>query len=199
MIIGLTGGIATGKSTVTNVLKQRGQAIVDSDLIAREVVAPNRSAYNQIVAHFGTHILLPNLELDRAKLGQLIFSNPNERKVLEGITHPAIFAEMDMQIAQAKRNGHQLVFLDVPLLIETGMHQKVDKVVLVYANQQTQLTRLMARDQMSKVDAEKRIAAQMPIEEKRAYADFIIENNGSIEQLELQINELLTALLTGAL
>ncbi len=194
MIIGLTGGIATGKSTVSNILIQLGQAIVDSDRIAREVVEPGRPAYDQIVAHFGTDILLPNNELDRAKLGKVIFSNPDERKVLEQITHPAIYAEMDLQIAQIIQNGYQLVFLDVPLLIETGMHKKVDKVVLVYTDVETQLTRLMARDHSSKEDALKRISAQMPIEEKRSYADYIIENNGSLEELQTQVSALLETL-----
>lgn len=194
MIIGLTGGIATGKSTVTRILRDHGQAIVDSDLIARQVVVPAQPAYNRIVEYFGQEILLANGELDRGKLGQRIFSNPSERAALEAITHPAIFAEIDEQVKATHAQGYRHVFLDVPLLIETAMHKQVDKVVLVYVRPELQLQRLVSRDQLSKEEAVKRINAQMSIEEKRDYADFIIDNNGSLEALENQVRQLLKQL-----
>ncbi len=198
MIVGLTGGIATGKSTVSQRLQQLGYVVIDSDQIARQVVEPGQSALEQIVAHFGQGILLPDGRLDRAALGKIVFNDPIERKVLEAITHPAIFVEKERQIKEALSHGHEIIFLDVPLLIETNLYKTVDKVLLVYTSEQIQLHRLMERDRLSMHEAMKRIRAQMPIDEKRPYADFIIDNSGSKEQLEAQVHEVLSMLRKGA-
>lgn len=197
MIIGLTGGIATGKSSVSNILKRLDQVVVDSDLIARQVVEPGQSAYHQIIDYFGAETVLPNGELNRAELGKRVFSNSEERRVLEEIIHPAVFTEIDRQVLEAQNEGHRMVFLDVPLLIETGMHNRVDQVVVVYTSPETQIRRLMERDHIDHSDAIKRISAQMPIDEKRNYADMIIDNNGSMEHLEAQVEQMLKRLQTG--
>lgn len=198
MIVGLTGGIATGKSTVSQLLQQLGYVVIDSDQIARYVVEPGRPAYEQIVAHFGEEILMPDGQLNRGALGKIVFNDPAERKALEEITHPAIFIEKDRRIKEAQADGHDLIFLDVPLLIETNLHKTVDKVLLVYTKASLQIQRLMDRDQLSLEDAMKRVRAQMPIDEKRAFADMIIDNNGSKEQLEAQVHEVLSMLHKGA-
>lgn len=194
MIVGLTGGIATGKSTVSHMLTEAGYVVIDSDAIARYVVRPTERAYAEIVAHFGTDVLLPDGQLDRKALGRIVFADPVERKVLEKITHPAIFAESERQIAEAQRAGHRIIFLDVPLLIETGRYKTVDKVMLVYTDADTQLQRLIARDGLTPAKAQERIAAQMPIDEKRSYAEIIIDNNGSLEQLEENVQAALIEL-----
>lgn len=197
MIIGLTGGIGTGKSTVSAMLKAKGIMVIDSDQIAREVVEPGSKALAQIVAHFGQEVLLPDGRLNRKALGVRVFGNEEERKRLMEITHPAIFAETEKRISEAKRNGEALIVLDSPLLIETGRYKQTDLVVLVYADEETQLQRIMSRDNLTEEEARYRINAQMPIDEKRQYADIIIDNRGTIEELEVQVAQLLNRLRLG--
>jgi dephospho-CoA kinase len=197
MIIGLTGGIGTGKSTVSAMLKAKGIMVIDSDQIAREVVEPGSKALAQIVAHFGQEVLLPNGRLNRKALGARVFGNEEERKRLMEITHPAIFAETEKRISEAKKNGEALIVLDSPLLIETGRYKQTDLVVLVYADEETQLQRIMSRDNLTEEEARYRINAQMPIDEKRQYADIIIDNRGTIEELEVQVAQLLNRLRLG--
>lgn len=197
MIIGLTGGIGTGKSTVSAMLKAKGIMVIDSDQIAREVVEPGSKALAQIVAHFGQEVLLPNGRLNRKALGARVFGNEEKRKRLMEITHPAIFAETEKRISEAKKNGEALIVLDSPLLIETGRYKQTDLVVLVYADEETQLQRIMSRDNLTEEEARYRINAQMPIDEKRQYADIIIDNRGTIEELEVQVAQLLNRLRLG--
>jgi dephospho-CoA kinase len=197
MIIGLTGGIGTGKSTVSAMLKAKGIMVIDSDQIAREVVEPGSKALAQIVAHFGQEVLLPDGRLNRKALGVRVFGNEEERKRLMEITHPAIFAETEKRISEAKKNGEALIVLDSPLLIETGRYKQTDLVVLVYADEETQLQRIMSRDNLTEEEARYRINAQMPIDEKRQYADIIIDNRGTIEELEVQVAQLLNRLRLG--
>lgn len=197
MIIGLTGGIGTGKSTVSAMLKAKGIMVIDSDQIAREVVEPGSKALAQIVAHFGQEVLLPDGRLNRKALGARVFGNEEERKRLMEITHPAIFAETEKRISEAKKNGEALIVLDSPLLIETGRYKQTDLVVLVYADEETQLQRIMSRDNLTEEEARYRINAQMPIDEKRQYADIIIDNRGTIEELEVQVAQLLNRLRLG--
>lgn len=197
MLIGLTGGIATGKSTVSRMLLALGETVIDSDQIARQVVEPGELAYLKIVQHFGEHILQEDRTINRKALGAIVFTHPEERKVLEEITHPIILDEMQRQAKAALLSGIPRVFFDVPLLIEINMHKQVDKVVVVYTDEETQLQRLMERDRLSKEEALKRMKAQMPIDEKVKYADYIIENDGTIAELEMKVKRLIDILKMG--
>jgi dephospho-CoA kinase len=188
MIVGLTGSIATGKSTVSQILAKLGGVIIDADKIVRLVQRPGEQAWREIVEAFGNDILLPNQELDRAKLGSLVFGNEENRQKLNGIVHPHVRQERDRQTQAAMaENPHAIVIWDIPLLIETGIYKEVDKTVVVYVDPETQLLRLLARDQMSQEQSQSRIAAQMPVEEKKQYADFLIDNRGSREETERQV------------
>lgn len=191
MLIGLTGGIATGKSTVSRYLQERGAWIVDADRIAHEVVEPGEEGLQQVVAHFGSAVLLPDGCLNRQRLGHLVFSDAVKRKALEQILHPLIRARMWAEVERARTANSPWIVLDVPLLIENGLYQEVDAVILVVVSQETQLARLMERDHVSEEEAKRRIAAQMPLDEKRHYAHFIIDNDGTIEATYKQIDEIL--------
>lgn len=191
MLIGLTGGIATGKSTVSRYLQERGAWIVDADRIAHEVVEPGEEGLQQVVAHFGSAVLLPDGRLNRQRLGHLVFSDAVKRKALEQILHPLIRARMWAEVERARTANSPWIVLDVPLLIENGLYQEVDAVILVVVSQETQLARLMERDHVSEEEAKRRIAAQMPLDEKRHYAHFIIDNDGTIEATYKQIDEIL--------
>ncbi|GAB7388602.1 dephospho-CoA kinase [Bacillaceae bacterium] len=187
MVAGLTGGIATGKSTVAEMFVRRGAVLIDADRIARLVVQPGKKAWRRIVERFGESVLLPSRELDRAALGEIVFRDPLARKDLEQITHPEIRREMLEQIGRAQANGDPLIIVDVPLLIERNMQAMFEKVILVYVDAETQLRRLMARNGLTEEQALRRISAQMPIEEKRKYADYIIDNRGTLEETERQV------------
>ncbi len=198
VIFGITGGIATGKSTVSEMLRSRGAVIVDADFWAREVVKPGSEGWEAIRQQFGAEYLRPDGSLDREKLGDLVFTDEGARKRLNAITHPLIRQKMDEQVQQAlSDNPKAIVVMDIPLLIESmvqeGKH-RVDKVILVYVPQHIQLQRLMRRNQLSKQEAENRIHAQMPIDEKRRYADYIIDNAGSLEATERQVDHLMDEL-----
>lgn len=181
-IAGLTGGIATGKSTVAGFLAQAGAAVIDADKIAHGVVRKGQGAWEKIVAHFGEVVLNPDGEINRVLLGDIIFKDKEQKAVLNGIVHPEVFKEMSRQIddAAAARPG-EVIILDVPLLIETGMHASMAEVVLVYTPQSVQLRRLMERDGLNEADARARIDSQMPIEDKRAKATIIIDNSAGLD------------------
>ncbi|TCP53744.1 dephospho-CoA kinase [Tumebacillus sp. BK434] len=190
MIVGLTGSIATGKSTVSKMFAEAGAVIVDADKIVREVQQPGKQAFLEIVDHFGKEVLLPNGELDRAKLGSLVFGKEENRLKLNSIVHPRVREERDQQTAAAlARDSRAIIIWDIPLLIETGIYQEVEKTVVVYVDRETQYERLLKRDELSAEAAEQRISAQMPIEEKKRYADFLIDNRGTIEETQRQVQE----------
>jgi len=191
MILGLTGGIATGKSTVTGLLRERGIPVVDADAIAREVVEPGMPAYEAIVRHFGQEILQPNGQLDRKKLGEIVFSDEAERQVLNAIVHPEVRRVMREQAVEAEAAGAPIVFMDIPLLFESKLQHMVEKIVVVYVPESTQLERLIERDELDEDQARKRMNAQLPIEEKKAWADYVIDNQGSREETARQVDELL--------
>ncbi len=187
-VIGLTGGIASGKSTALNYLRARGAAVVDADVIARQIVAVDQPAYQLIVARFGVDIIGADRSIDRKALAALVFADDAARRDLEAITHPAIIAEMERQISRLQADGRApFIVLDVPLLFETGLQVLCDQVWLVAVERTEQIKRLCARDGISEGDAENRIDLQMPLEEKRRLADIIIDNNGSREDLEGQL------------
>ncbi|KAG2460631.1 DCAKD protein, partial [Polypterus senegalus] len=187
-LVGLTGGIGSGKSTVSAMLCQLGCPVIDADLIAREVVLPGRAAHTLIVQHFGTEILLPTGEINREMLGSLIFSNPEKCRLLNSITHPEIRKAMLWQIFKYFLLGHRYVILDVPLLFETrGLTRFLKHIVVVYSDPDTQLSRLMKRDGITRAQAEQRIAAQLPLKDKRRLADHVIENSGGRDNTQRQV------------
>ncbi|MEC0248992.1 dephospho-CoA kinase [Paenibacillus chitinolyticus] len=185
MNIGLTGGIACGKSTVSAMLVRRGAILIDADRIAREVVEPGSPVLAQVAAHFGQDMLLPDGSLHRKRLGETVFGNEEARKALEDLLHPSIRALMKERMAAAERDfPDKLVVVDVPLLYESGLQSMFSSVMVVYVPRETQLRRLMERDGLNAEQAESRLAAQWPIERKKELADICIDNSGTLEQTE---------------
>ncbi|MEB1807755.1 MAG: dephospho-CoA kinase [Bacillaceae bacterium] len=191
MIIGLTGGIASGKSTVSHFISKLGIPIIDADVIAREVVEPGEEAFKQIVSHFGTQVLNEEGTIARKRLGEIIFNDEKERKILNSIVHPAIRKRMIETKDRYFKEGHSIVVYDLPLLFESDLRHMVDKVLLVYVEEQVQLERLMGRDQSSREEALSRIQSQMPLKDKIKLADEVINNNGTIEDTEEQLTQIL--------
>ncbi|RCX21798.1 dephospho-CoA kinase [Fontibacillus phaseoli] len=190
MNIGLTGGIATGKSTVSQMLVQRGAALIDADVIAREIMEPGHPVLAAVARRFGQAVLTPCGGLDRKRLGAIVFSDTEERKALEAITHPAIRLEMEQRMAELEAGDpHRLVVADIPLLYESGLESLYDEVMVVYVPRELQLERLLARDGMTRKEAEARLRAQMDIELKRERADILIDNSLGREETELQIDD----------
>ncbi len=190
MIIGLTGGISSGKSTVINLFRKYGYPIVDADLIAREVVEPKKEAWQKIVHYFGEDILMADQSIDRKKLGALIFSNQEKRMLLNEITHPIIISEI-MQQATLLQEQNNHVIVDIPLLFESKREELFDLIIVVYVNKEIQLHRLMNRDQINREEALQKIASQMDLEKKKEKADLIIYNDQSIEETERQVLEII--------
>ncbi|THH31126.1 hypothetical protein EUX98_g3070 [Antrodiella citrinella] len=194
LVVGLTGGIATGKSTVSTLLKAHNVPIIDADLIARQVVQPGTPALERIVQAFGADILLPDGYLNRAKLGTIVFNNDAKRRVLNGIVHPAVRKAMFWAVAKYWFQGERLCVLDVPLLIEGGLWKLMGKIIVVYCSSEIQLQRLMKRDNSSRSDASARLNSQIPIADKLEYADIVLDNSGSPQDLEGQIDSLIRKL-----
>lgn len=197
IVIGLTGGIATGKSTVTAALRDLGVPVIDADQVARQVVEPGEPALNEIVTAFGPGLLRADGRLDREKLASLVFSDAAARQRLNHITHPHILCAMDRQRQAAAAAGEPVLALDVPLLFESGMDRSVDRVWVVTATPAQQLQRLMSRDGLTADEAKRRMEAQMPLEEKIRRADAVIDNSGSVEATRARVRNLLEALLDG--
>lgn len=189
-IIGLTGGIASGKSTVARILERLGAVIINADKLARETVAPGEPAYFAIVAEFGEGILNSDRTLDRQAIGKIVFADPAARRRLERITHPAIAHLAEKKLAALREAGTPVVIYMAPLLIEAGVTSRVDEVWVVYVDQETQVARLMQRDGISHTEALQRLAAQMPMTEKCAYGKVVIENRGTPEELERQVRDI---------
>jgi dephospho-CoA kinase len=196
-VVGLTGGIGTGKSRVAELLRALGAAVECSDRIVREIQAPGGRALGAIADTFGKEYLTPEGALDRPRLGQLVFADPAARRKLNDIIHPLVFLELSERLKRHAQAGAPVVVLDIPLLLEgrragrgSGAGIPFDEVVVVYADEATQIARVMARDKLSRADAEARVRAQMPIEEKRAMADTVIDNSGSWERAEHEVRAL---------
>ncbi|SDF78685.1 dephospho-CoA kinase [Sporomusa acidovorans] len=186
-LIGLTGGIASGKSTVSHMLSELGAYIVDADKLSREITQPGKPAWEEIIKRFGLRITHVDGKIDRKRLGQLVFADRQARADLEKITHPYIEAAAKDAIAAAAECGFAVVVLDAPLLIEVGWHTKVDAVWVVYVNEQTQLARLMARDKSDEKAARARMNAQLALKNKLKYADVVIDNNDGIENTKKNV------------
>lgn len=185
--IGLTGGIASGKSTVVSMLRQYGAAIIDCDIIARDVVLPGSKGLQAVVRAFGPQALLSDGTMNRAYIGSVVFTNPAKKQELEEILFPLIRQEIRTKITQLEKAGEAVAFLDMPLLFEVKYHSYVDEVWLVYVDAATQLTRLMARNGYTKEEALVRIRSQFPIDKKRALSQVIVDNTASLEKTEEQV------------
>ncbi|HAO6468026.1 TPA: dephospho-CoA kinase [Listeria monocytogenes] len=185
--IGLTGSVATGKSTVSNMIQQAGIPLVDADIAARKVVEPGTEGLKEIIAYFGEEILLADGTLDRAKLGEIIFKDKEKREKLNEITHPRVKDYMLEARERFFRAGEELVFFDIPLLFESHLESLVDQIVVVWTTPETELKRLMERNNLTKEDALRRIESQMGIDEKARKADFVIDNNESLEKTQKQV------------
>ncbi|WP_404355742.1 dephospho-CoA kinase [Cytobacillus firmus] len=187
LTVGLTGGIASGKSTVSSLLIKKGYTVIDADIEARLAVEKGEEAYQEILRHFGERVLLKDGSIDRAELGSIIFHNETERKALNSIVHPAVRKRMTALKERAISRKEQLIILDIPLLFESKLQYMCDKTLLVYADEDIQLQRLMQRNQLSEKEAMARIQSQMPLKDKKALADAVIDNNGTIEETEKQL------------
>lgn len=190
-LIGLTGGIASGKSTVAKILEQLGAAVVNADALAREVVEPGRDAWKEIVDAFGAEVLQPDQSVDRQKLRAIIFNNPEARKKLESIIHPRVRTLAEERIRQHAAAGYEVVVYEVPLLFEGNLQDLLRPVILVACDIDTQRRRLQQRDRLDAATAQKQIDAQMSLEKKRRLADYIIENDGGMDDLERQVRAVL--------
>jgi dephospho-CoA kinase len=189
-VIGLTGGIASGKSTVARLLAGQGIPVIDADHLAREAVAPGTEVLRQIAACFGPQVLRADGALDRDALAAIVFTEPALREKLEAIVHPAIKALAEQRLARLREQAEPYAVYMAPLLIEAGITDRVDEVWVVYVNRETQLQRLMARDSISLEAAGQRLAAQMPMDEKARYGRVVIDNCGTPEELQSRVQEL---------
>ena len=187
-LIGLTGGIATGKSTVASMLAARGATVVDADVIAHEVLLPGAAAFAEVVARFGDGVLDDSGAIDRALLGGIVFADPELRLELQRITHPRINALMQQRIVAALQSAAPLVVADIPLLFESRRDDAFEGTMLVYARPATQLLRIRERDGLDNIAAQRRLVAQLPIDEKRARATWVIDNEGTRESTAAQVH-----------
>ena len=198
LLVGLTGGLATGKSTVSDILRGLGCVVLDADVLAREVVEPGQPALTTIAQEFGPDVLRPDGTLDRKRLGAIVFADPERRRRLEAITHPAIHDRYLARLAELEAQGFDgIVVWDAPVMIESGGYKNMDRLVVVVADPATQRTRALARDR-DPVDAERKIANQIPLVEKAALADYIIENSGDRVATEAQVEKVYAALVREA-
>jgi dephospho-CoA kinase len=189
LLVGLTGGIGSGKTTVARMLESRGAVVYDADLLAREAVEPGTPGFERVVERFGPNVLEPGGGVDREALAAVVFADPAARRDLEAILHPEIrrlFAES----ADAYRDTDTVVVFSAPLLVETGMHTAFEVLVVVSAPLEVQVARLMRDRAMSESAVRERIAAQLPLEAKAEAADILLDNDGTLEELEAQVDRL---------
>jgi dephospho-CoA kinase len=198
LLVGLTGNIGSGKSTVAQLLSERGATIIDADVLARRAVEVGTSAYASIVERWGTSILAADGLIDRAALRRIVFSEPQELEQLNTIVHPEVERMRAALVEQARQRGDRLVVCDIPLLFERRMTDAFDRIVLVDAPRPVRLERLVRERGLRETEAMEMIVAQMPAELKRARADFVIDNVGTLTQLDQRVSEVWAALLTTA-
>jgi dephospho-CoA kinase len=192
-LIGLTGGIGTGKSTVAEMIRAAGVPVVDADVLAREVVAPGEPAHAEIAALW-PDVIAPDGAIDRKKLGARVFSDPEARARLEAITHPRIAARAEAAARALAAAGHRLAFYEASLLVEKGRHRSMDGLVVVTADEEQQLARVQARDHSSREQALARLRAQLSPEVKRRAATHVVDNSGDLESTRRQVEALIAAL-----
>lgn len=191
LLVGLTGGVASGKSLVANIFKDLGAYLLDADEIAHELIKSGTQAWKDIVDCFGSDILRKDKEIDRGHLARIIFSDPDRRLELNAILHPRIFIEEERRRkAIAERDPSAIVVFVAPLLIECSAHELMDKVILVYADRNTQIKRLMERDKLGRMEAIKRIGSQMPLSKKKKYADYVINGMAPKEKIEEEVRQI---------
>ena len=197
MIVGLTGGIGSGKTTVADFLRELGAYVIDWDELGREVVRPHTKAWEAIVEHFGEGVFLEDLTLDRAKMSDIVFNDEGERAFLNGIVHPEIYYE-DVRLTEERKKLHPrgLIVKDIPLLYEGSFAWMVEKVIVVYAGDANRLRRLSGKG-VSEEETIRRISAQLPLDEKVKLADFVIDNDGSIEETREQVHRVYAQLMGG--
>jgi dephospho-CoA kinase len=193
-VVGLTGGIACGKSTVSAMFQASGAPVVDADRIARKVVAPGSPAFKAIVERFGASVVGPDGDLDRRAMGRTVFGDTEARGHLERITHPEIRAASISEMQRLEAEGHRLAFYEASLLVETGRHRDMDALVVVVAREEIRRLRLIARDRLSEAEVLSRMSAQLPAEDKALLADFVIDNSGSVQATERQARGVLRLL-----
>ena len=185
MALGLTGGLATGKSTAAEILASLGAEIIDADRIAHQVLEPEGEAYSDVVAYFGRTILIEDGKVDRKKLGRIVFSSPDRRQQLEKLTHPHILAEIERRLEEARESSR--IVLEAPLLFETGLEKLVEETWVISARLEIQIARLKRRDGLDREEALRRINAQLSLKEKRKRADLVIENNSTKAELKEKV------------
>jgi len=190
-LVGLTGGIASGKSTVAAILRRLGASIVNADELSREVVQPGQDAWNEITKSFGSDILQEDMTLDRKKLRKIVFDNPEARKKLEAIIHPRVRALAEKRIGELAASGSSVIVYEVPLLFEAQIHLWLRPVILVACDIETQKKRLLERDHLTELEAQQHLDAQMSLAEKRKLADYVIENDTTLEELEQRVRAVL--------
>lgn len=188
-LVGLTGGIASGKSTVATMLRELGAKIINADDLARAIVQPGKEAWKEIVAAFGTEVLRPDRAIDREKLRTTIFQDAAAKKRLDSITHPRIRALAQARAQELAAKGAAIVIYEAPLLFENEGHLWLRPVILVACDDFLQRQRLKARDRLNETEIDQHIKAQMPLSEKRTRADFVIENNGDLDDLKKQVKD----------
>lgn len=193
-IYGLTGGIASGKSTVSRMLRELGAHVLDADVIAREVVEPGTPGLAAVAERF-PGVVGPDGRLDRAKLGARVFGDPKERAALNALLHPLIGQQFLLRTQELAEQGVERLIYDAPLLIENRLHEGMDGVVLVWVPREVQKARLMVRDGLDEAAAEARLAAQLPLDEKRRHATWLVDNSGGLEATRAQVGEVWSAML----
>ena len=198
--VGLTGSIAVGKSFVVSVLRDLGCVTFDADIIAHSVMEPHQAAYADIVKEFGAGVLAQDQTIDRAKLGAIVFADAKLRQRLNEIVHPRVFEEQNARLAEAElASPSGIAILDAALMIESGGYKRFDKLIVVFCDRETQVERLMKRNQISREDGERRIAAQMSSDEKRKYADYEIDTTGTMEETRERVKEVYNELVARSL
>ncbi|KAL1532785.1 dephospho-CoA kinase [Salvia divinorum] len=190
-IVGLTGGIGSGKSTVSNLFKAHGIPVVDADIVARDVLKKGTGGWRKVVAAFGNQVLLPSGEVDRPKLGQIVFNDPDKRQLLNRLLAPYISTGILVEVLKLWMKGCKTIVLDVPLLFGANMDKWTKPIIVVWVDPQTQLKRLMSRDGTTTEGANSRIIAQMPLDLKKTKADLVIDNSGSLDDLNERFREAL--------
>ncbi len=192
--IGLTGGIATGKSTVAKVLHRKGVAVINSDELTHQAMVPGEPGYDRVITEFGSKVLSPDGKVNRRLLGEIVFKDRAARKKMEGIIHPIVIRGIRQELKHYSKGGARIVLVEVPLLFEVGLMDLFDYIWVVSSSYERQLQRLMERDRLTEAEAKQRIATQMSLEEKEKRADAVIKNDNGLDLLEEQVSTLLRTL-----